>query len=225
MSNVQNTKVIEDTHVIITDVTPEVQQQSSSVSSGFISNMLNPNLDIGIDFILNLNTESTSLVDVLITTNVEMPPSSVTTLPPPPIPFIIHQQQNSCFVTVTLLNVRSTLDDILKRIWMEYLPQIVWRNVDRERAGAMIQAIDRQLRNINYTNFYPTISLELVDIDKGERFYTSAGNPVKEILLKLNLPDTDDPNGFEGLLQQTRRNGKGHIRSPAFIANSFNDDT
>ncbi|GJW11545.1 hypothetical protein Tco_1577372 [Tanacetum coccineum] len=30
----------------------------------------------------------------------------------------------------------------------EYLPQTVWRNVDRERAGAMIQAIDRQLRNI-----------------------------------------------------------------------------
>ncbi|GJS20382.1 hypothetical protein Tco_0449014, partial [Tanacetum coccineum] len=37
LANVQNTKVIEDTHVIITDVTPEVQQQSSSVSSGFIS--------------------------------------------------------------------------------------------------------------------------------------------------------------------------------------------
>ncbi|GKC67854.1 hypothetical protein Tco_1100452 [Tanacetum coccineum] len=50
--------------------------QSSSVSSGFISNMLNPNPDTGIDSILNLNTESTSLVDVPITTNVEMPPSS-----------------------------------------------------------------------------------------------------------------------------------------------------
>ncbi|GJV21979.1 hypothetical protein Tco_1370999 [Tanacetum coccineum] len=47
----------------------------------------------------------------------------------------------------TLNDVRSALDDILKRIWMEYLPQTVWRNVDRERAGAMIQAIDRQLRN------------------------------------------------------------------------------
>ncbi|GJT71587.1 hypothetical protein Tco_1030873 [Tanacetum coccineum] len=66
---------------------------SSSVSSGFISNMLNPNPDTGIDFILNLNIESTSLVDVPVTTNVEMPPSSVTTLPPPPIPFIQPQQQ------------------------------------------------------------------------------------------------------------------------------------
>ncbi|GKE66284.1 hypothetical protein Tco_1520445 [Tanacetum coccineum] len=71
--NVQTTQVIEDTHVIITIVTPEVQQQSSSVSSGFISNMLNPNPDTGIDSILN--SESTSLVDVPVTSNVEMPPS------------------------------------------------------------------------------------------------------------------------------------------------------
>ncbi|GJU70817.1 hypothetical protein Tco_1262222 [Tanacetum coccineum] len=47
----------------------------------------------------------------------------------------------------TLNNVWYALDDILKRIRMKYLPQIVWRNVDRERARAMIQAIDRQLRN------------------------------------------------------------------------------
>ncbi|GJR40162.1 hypothetical protein Tco_1215846 [Tanacetum coccineum] len=73
-ANVQATQVIEDTHVIITTVTLEVQQQSSSVSSGFISDMLIPNPDTGIDSILNLNTESTSLVDVPVTTNVELPP-------------------------------------------------------------------------------------------------------------------------------------------------------
>ncbi|GJV50246.1 hypothetical protein Tco_1440458 [Tanacetum coccineum] len=67
--------------------------QRSSVSSGFISNMLNPNPDTSIDSILNLNTESTSLVDVPVTTNVEMPPSFVTTLPPPPIPLIQPLQQ------------------------------------------------------------------------------------------------------------------------------------
>ncbi|GJZ68712.1 retrovirus-related pol polyprotein from transposon TNT 1-94 [Tanacetum coccineum] len=60
----EGTQVIEDTHVIIIVATPEVQQQSSSVSSGFISNMVNPNPDTGIDSILNLNTESTTLVDV-----------------------------------------------------------------------------------------------------------------------------------------------------------------
>nr|GEU72679.1 uncharacterized mitochondrial protein AtMg00810-like [Tanacetum cinerariifolium] len=71
------------------------EEESSSVSLGFISSMLNPNPDAGIDSILNLNTESTSLVDDRIITNLEMPPSYVTTLPPPPIPFIEPQQQTT----------------------------------------------------------------------------------------------------------------------------------
>nr|GFC85708.1 hypothetical protein [Tanacetum cinerariifolium] len=45
-----------------------------------------PNSDIGIYSILVLNTELISLVDVPVTTNLEMPPSFITTLPPPPIP-------------------------------------------------------------------------------------------------------------------------------------------
>ncbi|GJZ67349.1 hypothetical protein Tco_0630589 [Tanacetum coccineum] len=71
-----------------TEITDALLANSSSVSSGFISNMLNPNPDTGIDSILNLNTESTYPVDVPVTMNVEMPPSSVITLPPPPIPHI-----------------------------------------------------------------------------------------------------------------------------------------
>ncbi|GJZ79475.1 hypothetical protein Tco_0644312 [Tanacetum coccineum] len=38
----------------------------------------------------------------------------------------------------TLNDVLSALDDILKRIRIKYLPQTVWRDVDRERAGATI---------------------------------------------------------------------------------------
>ncbi|GKD02721.1 hypothetical protein Tco_1177695 [Tanacetum coccineum] len=89
-TNVQTTQVLEDTHVIITPVNPEGQQQSSSVSSGFVSNMLNPNPNSGIDSIFNLNTEATSLVDVPVTTLAEPPLLSVTTLPPPPTPLITH---------------------------------------------------------------------------------------------------------------------------------------
>nr|GEX13942.1 hypothetical protein [Tanacetum cinerariifolium] len=44
-TNVQTTQVIEDTHVIKTPINPEGQQQSSSVSSGIVSNMLNPSPD------------------------------------------------------------------------------------------------------------------------------------------------------------------------------------
>ncbi|GJZ66978.1 hypothetical protein Tco_0630218 [Tanacetum coccineum] len=90
---VQTTQVIEDTHVIITPVNPEAQQQSSFVSSGFISNMLNPSPDTGIDSIFNLNTKSTSLIDVSVTTIAEPPLLSTITLPPPPTPLITHLQQ------------------------------------------------------------------------------------------------------------------------------------
>ncbi|GJW94580.1 hypothetical protein Tco_0174252 [Tanacetum coccineum] len=45
-------EVTEDTHVIITAlINPEGQQQSSSVSSGFVSNMLNPSLDTAVSSI------------------------------------------------------------------------------------------------------------------------------------------------------------------------------
>nr|GEW95167.1 hypothetical protein [Tanacetum cinerariifolium] len=107
-----------ETHVIMTAVTPEAQQQSSSVSSGFISNMLNPYPDTSIDSILNLNTESTSLVDVPVSTNLEMPPSSVTTLPPPPILFIQPQQQTlvppPAFVSSTSLQNLPTFGYLFK---------------------------------------------------------------------------------------------------------------
>ncbi|GKC73596.1 hypothetical protein Tco_1119479, partial [Tanacetum coccineum] len=94
LPNVQATQETKDTHMILTAlINPEGQQQSSSVSSGFVSNMLNPRPDTGIDSIFTLNTEATSLVDVLITTIVEPPLVSAITLPPPPTPLITHMQQ------------------------------------------------------------------------------------------------------------------------------------
>ncbi|GKD51692.1 hypothetical protein Tco_1280668 [Tanacetum coccineum] len=90
---VQITQVIEDTYVIITLINPEAQQHSSSVSSGFVSNMPNPSPDTGIDSIFNLNIESTSLIDVLVTTIAEPPLLSTTTLPLPPTTLITHLQQ------------------------------------------------------------------------------------------------------------------------------------
>ncbi|GJR09979.1 hypothetical protein Tco_0792631 [Tanacetum coccineum] len=107
---VQTTQVIEDTHMIITLVNPEGQQLSSSVSSGFVSNMLNPSPDIGIDSIFNLNTELTSLVNVQVITIAEIPLSSATTLPPPPTPLISHLQQTPVPTPTTV--PRSSLQDL-----------------------------------------------------------------------------------------------------------------
>nr|GEX42879.1 hypothetical protein [Tanacetum cinerariifolium] len=46
----------------------------------------------------------------------------------------------------TLTDVRTALDDRLKGIWMQYLPQSIWRKSDKDRAVAMIQVIDKRLK-------------------------------------------------------------------------------
>ncbi|GKF31911.1 hypothetical protein Tco_0101709, partial [Tanacetum coccineum] len=72
--NVQATQETKDTHVILTaPINPEGQHQSSFVSSGFVSNMLNPRPNTSIDLIFNLNTEATLLVYVPFTTIIEPP--------------------------------------------------------------------------------------------------------------------------------------------------------
>ncbi|GKE92132.1 hypothetical protein Tco_1573227, partial [Tanacetum coccineum] len=47
----------------------------------------------------------------------------------------------------TLDDVRTALNDRLKGIRMEYLPKTIWRQSDRERAKAMIQAIEKMLKS------------------------------------------------------------------------------
>nr|GEW07370.1 retrovirus-related Pol polyprotein from transposon TNT 1-94 [Tanacetum cinerariifolium] len=46
----------------------------------------------------------------------------------------------------TLIDVRTALDDHLKGIRMQYFPQSIWRKSDKDRAAAMIQAIDKRLK-------------------------------------------------------------------------------
>nr|GFC61564.1 hypothetical protein [Tanacetum cinerariifolium] len=46
----------------------------------------------------------------------------------------------------TLNDVRNALDDHLKGIQMQYLPSTIWRKGDKDRAAAMIQAIEKMLK-------------------------------------------------------------------------------
>nr|GEV66634.1 hypothetical protein [Tanacetum cinerariifolium] len=46
----------------------------------------------------------------------------------------------------TLIDIRTALDDRLKGILMKYMPQSIWRKSDKDRAAAMIQAIDKRLK-------------------------------------------------------------------------------
>ncbi|GKC85987.1 hypothetical protein Tco_1141704 [Tanacetum coccineum] len=72
--------------------------------------MLNPSPDTCIDSLFNLNTVSTSLVDVPITTFADPPLLSATTLPPPPTPLITHLQQTPVPIPATVPS--SSLQDL-----------------------------------------------------------------------------------------------------------------
>nr|GEX11945.1 hypothetical protein [Tanacetum cinerariifolium] len=51
----------------------------------------------------------------------------------------------------TLTDVRTALDDRLKGIRMQYLPQSIWRKSDKDRAATMIHAIDKRLKTRRIT--------------------------------------------------------------------------
>ncbi|GJY88838.1 hypothetical protein Tco_0503466, partial [Tanacetum coccineum] len=108
---IQTTQVIEDTHVIITPVNPEAQQQSSSMSYGFVFNMLNPSPNTSIDFIFNLNTELTLLIDVPVTTIAE-----------PPL-LDEAQAENADFI--------NKLDDNIKKIIKDHVKEQVKAQVSK----------------------------------------------------------------------------------------------
>nr|GEU99265.1 putative reverse transcriptase domain-containing protein [Tanacetum cinerariifolium] len=89
MTDVHTTQVLENTYVTLTPVNPDGQQQSSFVTSQFVSNMVNPSPDTGIDSLF----ESTPWMDVLVTTTVKPFLLTAPTLPPPSIPIISQVQQ------------------------------------------------------------------------------------------------------------------------------------
>ncbi|GJY17250.1 hypothetical protein Tco_0388741 [Tanacetum coccineum] len=84
---------IEQLLVTLTPVNPDGQQQSSSVSSGFVSNMLNPNQDTGVDAIFGQHAEATSLIDIHVTAIAEPSFFAPINRPPTPNPLFIQLQQ------------------------------------------------------------------------------------------------------------------------------------
>ncbi|GJZ62225.1 hypothetical protein Tco_0618362, partial [Tanacetum coccineum] len=84
----QGNEAVEDTNTNL-----DVMTDSSSVSSGFVSNMLNPNQDTGVDDIFEQHTEATSLIDTPVTAIMEPSFTAQINRPPTPYPLIIQTQQ------------------------------------------------------------------------------------------------------------------------------------
>nr|GEZ16896.1 hypothetical protein [Tanacetum cinerariifolium] len=75
---IQTTQEVKDSHVTLTPVNPDGQQHSSSVSSQFVTSMLNPTLDVGMESIF----ETTSQMGAQTSTSVAPPPMFAPTITP-----------------------------------------------------------------------------------------------------------------------------------------------
>ncbi|GKA92253.1 hypothetical protein Tco_0814178, partial [Tanacetum coccineum] len=87
---VERTKEMRRTKILMPILKEEM---ISSVSSSFVSNMLNPNQDTGVDAIFGQHAEATSLIDTHVTAIAEPSFSAPTNRPPTPNPLVIQLQQ------------------------------------------------------------------------------------------------------------------------------------
>ncbi|GJU44208.1 hypothetical protein Tco_1201474 [Tanacetum coccineum] len=95
---------VEDTHVTLTPVNPDGQQQSSSVSSGFVSNMLNPTqIWVLMIFFDNILKPLLSLILLL-----QPSWSQFFTRPPTTDPIVIQPPTTTNYVTGKLLKLLNT---------------------------------------------------------------------------------------------------------------------
>nr|GEV18344.1 hypothetical protein [Tanacetum cinerariifolium] len=78
------------------------------------------------------------------------------------------------FSVGTLTDVRTALDDRLKGIRMQYLPQSIWRKSDKDRAAAMIQAIDKRLKRRRIMR----------SLEQNEMEYQKTDNTEMELILE-----------------------------------------
>nr|GEY84057.1 hypothetical protein [Tanacetum cinerariifolium] len=102
---IQTTQEFKDSHVTLTPVNPDGQQQSSSVSSQFVTSMLNPTPDAEMKSIF----ETTSQMDVQIPTSMAPFPMFAPTLTPSTIATITTTQQAPIPLTTALSTLLQDL--------------------------------------------------------------------------------------------------------------------
>nr|GFC88073.1 hypothetical protein [Tanacetum cinerariifolium] len=142
----QVTQNVEDTHVILTPVNPNDPQESSSMSS-FVSSMLNPISNVGVESVFT--TTSSQIVSLEPPTPI-MTPSTIATIttsgeapiPPPTIPSIILENLptfNSAFRFKGRLR-------LLETSFSEYRQTNQFADVVSTIPGIVHQYMDQQMK-------------------------------------------------------------------------------
>nr|GEX62789.1 retrovirus-related Pol polyprotein from transposon TNT 1-94 [Tanacetum cinerariifolium] len=192
---------VEDSHVTLTPVNPDGQQESSSVSSQFVTSMLNPTSDVGMESIF---TTASSSVAPLPTSTPIMTPStiaSITTISqapihPTPIPGEVLQNLPT-FASV------FRFDDRLKSLEANF-SEFRQINLFAEAVSAIL---DRQ------RNLYKA----LVDAYEADKVILESYG--ETVILKKRRVDDDDkdegPSAGSDRGSKRRREGKDHESTSA----------
>nr|GEZ67797.1 hypothetical protein [Tanacetum cinerariifolium] len=135
----QGTLEVEDTHVTLTLVKPNGQQESPSVPSQFMTSMLNLTLDVGMESIF----ETTSRIDVQTPTSVA------------PLPITTPTMTSSTIATITQTSQAPTLPTtILSKRMNEAVQVAVQLQSDQLREEAhrendeFLKTVDENIKNI-----------------------------------------------------------------------------
>nr|GEZ33412.1 hypothetical protein [Tanacetum cinerariifolium] len=147
MTDVHTTQVLEDTHVILTPVNPDGQQQSLSMSSQFVTSMFNLSPDAYIDYLF----ESTPWVDVPVMITVV---PLLVTAPTVPLHIMLQVQQAPTTTPSTSLQDRPNLgslfgfDDRLKTLeanFSEFMQTNQFAGAISSILGIVERYIDHQM--------------------------------------------------------------------------------
>nr|GEZ95185.1 hypothetical protein [Tanacetum cinerariifolium] len=156
MADVHTTQKFEDSYVTLTPVNPDGQQQSSSVSSQFVTSMLNLTPDARIEYIF----ETTSQMDIHTPTSVAHLHVSAPTLTPSTIATVTTIQQAPTPPTIAPSNLLQDLpsfgslfrfDNRLKTLeanFSEFMQTNQLRDEAQAKNDELLKTIDKNMQKI-----------------------------------------------------------------------------
>nr|GEZ01615.1 hypothetical protein [Tanacetum cinerariifolium] len=100
----------------------------------------------------------------------------------------------------TLNDVRNALNDRLKGIRMQYLPSTIWRKGEKDRAAAMIQAIEKMLKTSRIMRSLEKFVGGRLDSEEIENFINDDSIPIGVENSPFNMEE--DIFFLEGLLSE-----------------------
>nr|GFB85412.1 hypothetical protein [Tanacetum cinerariifolium] len=207
MTDVYIRQEFKDSHVTLTLVNPDGQQQSSSVSSQFVISMLNPSPDADIDSLF----ETTPRLDVQALTTVASLTLTAPTLPPPTIPTISQQTQAPNPPTTAPTNFSEFMQTNQFARAVSSILEIIERYMDQRMNEAVKILIEKMKINksIHRSDEQRNLYKALIDAYKSDKIILDTYGDT--ITLKRRCDDADkdeEPSAGSDRGSKRRREGK-----------------